>query len=196
MHVHDRQNLDLIQQEMDFQLSGEVSDESAQSIGRKLGAEIIISGAINPFGTDYRLRLRAIGVETAAIHGIQTKTILMDRTLSNLTGRPAAEQTIPQSTVRPNTAPPDEVARPSGESTSGLQRNVFALSLGGGLRAGYKSSQILRYTGQDERLLEGSGFFVGGGNFLDLVYAEIQVGMMYEQIKAKTEKPCPGAKVF
>jgi hypothetical protein len=42
--VVDRQNLTLIQQEMNFQLSGEVSDESAQEIGRKLGAQSIVSG--------------------------------------------------------------------------------------------------------------------------------------------------------
>ncbi|MDR3173126.1 MAG: CsgG/HfaB family protein, partial [Treponema sp.] len=36
--VVDRSELELLQNEMDFQLSGEVSDESAQSIGKMLGA--------------------------------------------------------------------------------------------------------------------------------------------------------------
>jgi WD40 repeat protein/TolB-like protein len=65
----DRQTLALIQQEMNFQLSGEVSDESAQAIGKMLGAQTIVSGAISQIGNSYRLRVRAIGVETAEIQG-------------------------------------------------------------------------------------------------------------------------------
>jgi hypothetical protein len=122
--IVDRQNLDLIQQEMDFQLSGEVSDESAVSIGKKLGAEIIISGSINPFGSNYRLRLRAIDVETAAIHGIQTKTILMDNTLSALLGH--AVDTADTRNMRGN----------AGGSTG--SRKSFTVSIGGNVRAGGK----------------------------------------------------------
>jgi hypothetical protein len=49
--VVDRSELELLQREMDFQLSGEVSDESAQSIGQRLGAQTIISGSLSPLGT-------------------------------------------------------------------------------------------------------------------------------------------------
>jgi TolB-like protein len=83
--VVDRQNLELLRQEMNFQLSGEVSDESAQAIGRKLGAQTIISGSIAPLGDVYRLRVRAIEVETAAIQGIQNENVLLDATLAALT---------------------------------------------------------------------------------------------------------------
>jgi TolB-like protein len=82
----DRQNLELIRKEMDFQLSGEVSDESAQSIGRKLGAQTIISGEIAQIGDVYRLRVRAISVETAEIQGMQNVNIIFDQTLAALTG--------------------------------------------------------------------------------------------------------------
>jgi TolB-like protein len=85
MTVVDRQNLETIRQEMDFQLSGEVSDESAQSIGRKLGAQIIVSGSIAPLGDLYRLRVRAIEVETAAIRGINSQNIILDGVLASLT---------------------------------------------------------------------------------------------------------------
>jgi len=67
--VVDRQNLDIIRKEVNFQYSGEVSDESAQAIGKMLGAQIIVSGAISPLGNLYRLRVRAISVETAEIQG-------------------------------------------------------------------------------------------------------------------------------
>jgi hypothetical protein len=73
--VVDRNELELLQQEMDFQLSGEVSDESAQSIGKKLGAQTIISGSLSPFGNMWRMRIRALEVETAKVQGIKTYTI-------------------------------------------------------------------------------------------------------------------------
>jgi TolB-like protein len=65
--VVDRRNLDLIRQEEQFQLSGEVSDESAQAIGRKLGAEVIVSGSLTNAGGVYRFRVQALEVESAVI---------------------------------------------------------------------------------------------------------------------------------
>jgi TolB-like protein len=85
--VVDRQNLDMIREEMNFQMSGEVSDESAQSIGRKLGAQTIVSGSINDLGDILRLRIRAISVETAEILGVQTANVGVDRILAALTGK-------------------------------------------------------------------------------------------------------------
>jgi len=82
----DRSNLELLQQEMAFQLSGEVSDETALSIGKKLGAQTIISGSIEPLGDLFRLRIRAIAVESATIQGIYTANIQKDRILTSLAG--------------------------------------------------------------------------------------------------------------
>ena len=65
--VVDRKELDLIRKEEQFQLSGEVSDESAQSIGKKLGAQVIVSGSLNDLGKNYRFRVKTLTVETAAI---------------------------------------------------------------------------------------------------------------------------------
>jgi TolB-like protein len=45
--IVDRANLTLIRQEMNLQLSGDVSDESAQAIGKMLGAQFIISGNLS-----------------------------------------------------------------------------------------------------------------------------------------------------
>lgn len=70
---------------MVFQLSGEVSDETAQSIGKKLGAQTIVSGSVEPMGDILRLRIRAIAVESAAIQGIYTANIQKDRFLTSLT---------------------------------------------------------------------------------------------------------------
>ncbi|MCL1929024.1 MAG: hypothetical protein FWG07_09585 [Treponema sp.] len=65
--IVDRRNLALISQEMNLQLSGDVSDESAQAIGRKLGAQSIVSGTLTNMGSFYRFRVKVINVETAAI---------------------------------------------------------------------------------------------------------------------------------
>jgi TolB-like protein len=65
--VVDRRELDLIRQEERFQLSGEVSDESALSIGKKLGAQFIVSGSLNAMGNAYRFRVRVLNVENAVV---------------------------------------------------------------------------------------------------------------------------------
>ena len=73
--VVDRRELDLIRQEEQFQLSGEVSDESAQAIGKKLGAQLIVSGSLTPMGNTYRLRIRVLSVESAAIEAVSSSDI-------------------------------------------------------------------------------------------------------------------------
>ena len=83
--VVDRHNLETIRQEMNFQLSGDVSDETAQSIGRMLGAQTIVSGAIMLIGNTYRLRVRAIVVETAQILAMQNTDVVSDSRLAALT---------------------------------------------------------------------------------------------------------------
>jgi len=65
--VVDRANLDKIRQEQGFQLSGEVSDESAKAIGKMLGAGAIVTGTLINIGDSYRLTLKAINVETATV---------------------------------------------------------------------------------------------------------------------------------
>ena len=65
--IVDRRSLALISQEMNLQLSGDVSDESAQAIGKLLGAQSIVSGSLTNMGVYHRFRIRVINVETAAI---------------------------------------------------------------------------------------------------------------------------------
>ena len=65
--IVDRAELDLIRQEENFHMSGEVSDATAISIGQKLGTQIIVSGSLVGIGQTYRIRIRALKVETAVI---------------------------------------------------------------------------------------------------------------------------------
>jgi TolB-like protein len=75
--VIDRKELDLIKSEMDFQMSGEVSDESMQSIGKKLGAQSIVSGSLTKIGNTYRIVIRVLNVQSATIE-VQYRTDITD----------------------------------------------------------------------------------------------------------------------
>jgi curli biogenesis system outer membrane secretion channel CsgG len=63
----DRQTLDVIRAELNFQHSGEVSDEDIISIGKFTGADVVITGAVSGRGEMRRLRLRVLDVKTAQI---------------------------------------------------------------------------------------------------------------------------------
>jgi tetratricopeptide (TPR) repeat protein len=65
MEVADRQTLEYVYNELDLQMSGEVSDESARSIGKFLGADLVITGQLTELGGPYRYRANAIHVENA-----------------------------------------------------------------------------------------------------------------------------------
>ena len=84
--VVDRAQLDLIAQELHFQMSYEVDDATAQSIGRIMGVQSIVTGAFEPLGDFYRFRVRLIEVETAAIRGIYTVNIENDSIVVSLMG--------------------------------------------------------------------------------------------------------------
>lgn len=65
--VVDRRNLEHVRAEHSFQISGEVSDASAVSIGQALGADIVITGSVSGSGATRRLRVQALKVETIEI---------------------------------------------------------------------------------------------------------------------------------
>jgi uncharacterized protein YegL len=60
--------LHLINEELDFQYRGEVSEDSLAALGYKLGAQYIVLVSVNPQGdATYRFRVKAVNVETAQI---------------------------------------------------------------------------------------------------------------------------------
>ncbi|MDR0320709.1 MAG: DUF1566 domain-containing protein [Treponema sp.] len=82
--VVDRAQLETLRMELNFQLSGEVSDDSALSIGRFLGAQTIVSGTISEIGDRYRMRIRALNVETAQVQGQYNRNIAVSKTMTAL----------------------------------------------------------------------------------------------------------------
>ncbi|GHV51418.1 hypothetical protein AGMMS49579_06670 [Spirochaetia bacterium] len=69
----DRRSLDAIRAEQNFQLSGEVDDDTAVSIGHLTGAEIVITGSITPYGAAKYLRIKALDVETGEIRAMTSQ---------------------------------------------------------------------------------------------------------------------------
>ena len=88
--VVDRANLDKVRAEQGFQLSGEVDDESAKSIGKLLGAGAIVTGSLTDLGDVYSLTLKAINMETATVAvsylADLTKTTRIETLLANRDG--------------------------------------------------------------------------------------------------------------
>jgi hypothetical protein len=76
--VVDRRNLDLIRAEQNFQLSGEVDDDTAVSIGRLIGATVVITGSISPYNEAKYLRLKALDVETGLIRAMSSRRFSFD----------------------------------------------------------------------------------------------------------------------
>ena len=65
IEVADRRNLPYLLQEFNFQMSGMVSDETAVSIGKFIGANMVITGQLIDLNGAYRYRTSAIRVEQA-----------------------------------------------------------------------------------------------------------------------------------
>jgi TolB-like protein len=67
LRVVTRQRIDELQSELNFNMSGFVSDDTAQSIGKMIGSEIIVIGSITPIGNVYRLNIQTLKTETGEI---------------------------------------------------------------------------------------------------------------------------------
>jgi TolB-like protein len=96
--VVDRLRLDLARQELNFGLSGDVSDESAQSIGQFLGAQLVLTGSYTIIGGMNRFRIQVITVETGVMVYSNSLTITEDNILTALTPRPQQPPRPPRST--------------------------------------------------------------------------------------------------
>jgi len=73
-----RTQLDHLLGELDFNMSGYVSDETAQRIGHFIGAQYVVIGTFEPLADFFRFRAQLIEVETAVIHAIHTADVQRD----------------------------------------------------------------------------------------------------------------------
>ena len=86
LDVVNRNNQDLIIDEIYFQMSGMVSDDSAISIGRQWRADYIISGSLEDMSSYYRIRFRTISVETGAMEVQDSFNVQKDKNTAVLMG--------------------------------------------------------------------------------------------------------------
>jgi len=92
-------------------MSGDVSDETAQSIGKFLGAGLVITGQLTPLGGTYRYRTSAIHVEKATRDSVTRLTVRNDKETrdmitalaSQITSVKSAKYAVSESTT-PQTA--------------------------------------------------------------------------------------------
>jgi hypothetical protein len=82
--VIDRQNLDKLHAEQDYQLSGYVDDDSAVSIGHELGATVIIVGSGENMTDYYRFNFRMLSFKTAEILMQSSVNVKYDSTMRRL----------------------------------------------------------------------------------------------------------------
>jgi hypothetical protein len=87
VRVVERSRLEILESELNFNMTGSVSDDTAQGIGRMIGAQILFSGSINQYRDMYRMRVQAIVVETAEVIGTRTINVKYDPTLTGLLGK-------------------------------------------------------------------------------------------------------------
>jgi curli biogenesis system outer membrane secretion channel CsgG len=73
--ITDRSQLEKLRQEQNFQMSGEVDDDTAVSIGKFAGADVIVTGSIDGDGNLRRLRLRVLNTQTAQVMGAASEKI-------------------------------------------------------------------------------------------------------------------------
>ena len=82
--VPERQLLEIAARELDFHMTGYVSDETALSIGRFLGADIVIVGQLWDLGAMRRFTLNAIDVEAGTRASVPRFNVRDDRELRNM----------------------------------------------------------------------------------------------------------------
>ena len=93
MEVADRRNLEYVYRELDLQMSGSVSDESARSIGKFLGADLVITGRLTELGGPYRYRSSAIHVESATRDSVTRLDVKGDAAMRRMAAALASRKT-------------------------------------------------------------------------------------------------------
>ena len=133
--VANRANLDAIKKEMNFQLSGEVSDASIQEIGAMAGAEIVIHGSLKAIGSTYILVLQALNVTTATVEDMYRSTVTLDEFTAPLLGKTATAKGVFVDVTNDYTA---------GQKIGlGFQNLIFGL---GSYRAGHTGDGVILTT--------------------------------------------------
>jgi len=168
--VVDRQQIDAIQTEQQFQMSGAVDDKDALDIGKFFGAQTIVSGAVRSIGKGYSLSIRALDIQTAQVQAQFNKDIASSEILNSLLGSNSGAISQQQAAVQPQQQY-QPVQESDGKPRSLKKRR--SLEIGGTLVPyGYNEYYYYdTYYGDDNRSSGGPG--IGGYLRVNLKYFEI-----------------------
>ena len=98
--IFERENLDKILKEQEFQASGLVNEETAKSIGMLAGVDFVCYGTLKDIGDAFTVNARVIDVETGEICAIARTNVAKDDYLKNqVQGSAAVKQTSTTTTV-------------------------------------------------------------------------------------------------
>ena len=84
VRVVDRQNLVHVFNELDFQTSSTVDEKTACSIGKIVGADMVITGQLTNLGDMYRYQASVINVETAVRASITRFYVRNDKAMQRM----------------------------------------------------------------------------------------------------------------
>jgi tetratricopeptide (TPR) repeat protein len=84
VEVVSRQTMEYIEREMQYQLSGAVSDDEAKSIGKQVAADILVTGQLQYLGSSYRFTAAATDVESAVSLSAPRYTVRDDQVMKNM----------------------------------------------------------------------------------------------------------------
>jgi len=104
-----RSSIEYINQELDFQMSGYVSDETALSVGKFAAAELLITGQLRHLGNAYRFSATVTRVEEATHVNASSLDVRDDRSTRNMIAAldrqgATVSQPEPAATAVPQTA--------------------------------------------------------------------------------------------
>jgi TolB-like protein len=181
--IIDRNHLESIRKEWEFQYSGEVNDESLQSIGKILGAQEIIAGQITDLDSVLRFRIFSLNVETAERKaGVSVDVAKTDRVLALLksdapviAASPSPAKT--QSNERNNdftevtiNQSPGLVSGKIMESFRGIDNKFKLIAMPDHLNGIYYNGEYLNISIQSERDCYIKIFILDNNNNLKLIY--------------------------
>jgi len=84
--VYERKDIEILQRELNFSLTGYVSDETAQMIGQFVGADKLVYGSMRVNNDGYRMSIRVAVTETAEILLAKSYDLRLDSRLKGLLG--------------------------------------------------------------------------------------------------------------
>jgi hypothetical protein len=86
IEVYERKDIEITQRELNYSMTGNVSDETAQLIGHNIGVDTIVYGFITAINNNYRIAIRATVTETAKILLAKSYDLRLDSRLKGLLG--------------------------------------------------------------------------------------------------------------